>query len=307
MPVPRIHLFELEDQPWFPRTIRDLATDYLRFMEAQFALHKPVVPLLRAVLEQSGSRHVVDLCSGGGGPILAVYEALGADGILAQVTLTDKYPNLDAFRGLSMLYPSGITYAASPVDATQVPAELRGLRTIFNAFHHFTPESARLVLASALAAQEPIGIFEIPERSLLSILPFLLTPFFVAIATPFIRPFRWSRLFWTYIVPLVPLTCWWDGLVSQLRAYSVEELLELTRGLENYEWKADRVGIAGTPGHLTYLLGTPKTGRPKPPPGPLRPARRAYADRIGPGKRRVWRSKRSAFPLLSLTVQNFQH
>jgi hypothetical protein len=38
---------ELEDLAWFPHTILDLATDYLHFMETRFALHKPVVPLLR--------------------------------------------------------------------------------------------------------------------------------------------------------------------------------------------------------------------------------------------------------------------
>ena len=64
MPLPRLHLFELEDQPWFPHTIRDFATDYLRFVEAKFALHKPVVPLVRDVLERSGAVQVVDLCSG---------------------------------------------------------------------------------------------------------------------------------------------------------------------------------------------------------------------------------------------------
>ena len=51
----------------------------------------------------------------------------------------------------------------------------------------------------------------------------LLTPLAVGLATPFIRPFRWSRLFWTYVIPLVPLTCWWDGVVSQLRAYTPAE------------------------------------------------------------------------------------
>ena len=29
-----------------------------------------------------------------------------------------------------------------------------------------------------------------------------------------------GRMLWTYPVPLVPLTCWWDGIVSQLRAYT---------------------------------------------------------------------------------------
>jgi len=32
MTFPRLHLFELEDQPWFPGIVHDLATDYLRFI-----------------------------------------------------------------------------------------------------------------------------------------------------------------------------------------------------------------------------------------------------------------------------------
>jgi len=58
---------------------------------------------------------------------------------------------------------------------------------------------------------------------------------------------------WTYLIPLIPLTCWWDGLVSQWRAYKVEELLELTRGLNGYDWTAVRVPIRGVAGHVTYL------------------------------------------------------
>ena len=53
MPLPRFQLFELEDLPWFPPAIRDLATDYLHFIERRFDLHKPVVTLLRRALEQS--------------------------------------------------------------------------------------------------------------------------------------------------------------------------------------------------------------------------------------------------------------
>jgi hypothetical protein len=80
----------------------------------------------------------------------------------------------------------------------------------------------------------------------------------VAIATPFIRPFHWNRLLWTYLIPLIPLICWWDGLVSQWRAYTVEELLELTQGLHDYDWTAGRVPIKGLVGHVTYLSGIPR-------------------------------------------------
>jgi hypothetical protein len=65
MPLPRFQLFELEDLSWFPSAIRDLATDYLHFIQRRFDLHKPKVKLLRA-LEQSSQARVVDLCPGGG-------------------------------------------------------------------------------------------------------------------------------------------------------------------------------------------------------------------------------------------------
>lgn len=262
MQLPRMHLFELEDLSWFPPAIRNLATDYLVFMETLFALHKPVVPLMRRLIAESGAVHVIDLCSGGGGPVLAMYESLLAQGISVPFTLTDKYPNLGAFRRLSSLYPARILYTADSVDATDVPRDMVGLRVMFNAFHHFAPGPARAVLECAVNARQPIGIFEIPERALSTMLPLLFTPLFVAMATPFIRPFRWRRLLWTYVFPLVPLTCWWDGLVSQFRAYTVDEMRELTRGLNNYDWTADRIQIRGTFGHLTYLLGTPRDSTP---------------------------------------------
>jgi hypothetical protein len=258
MPLPRLQLFELEDLPWFPRTIRDLATDYLHFLERRFQLHKPVVPLLCGALEKSAQSRVVDLCSGGGGPVWALYEDLLASGLAVQFTLTDRYPNLTAFRRLAALHPSGIAYVADSVDAAKVPRDLLGLRTMFNAFHHFAPAAARAVLQCAVEAGQPIAIFEIPERSVKTIIPLLFTPLFLAVATPFIRPFQWRRLLWTYLLPLVPLTCWWDGIVSQLRAYTGSELKGLTQGLGTYHWEANRIPIGVTPGHLTYLVGIPE-------------------------------------------------
>jgi len=255
--LPRLHLFELEDLDWFPHVIRNLATDYLQFIETTFKLHQPVAPLLRRALERSAMTQVLDLCSGGGGPIVDLFQMLAAAGMNARFTLTDKYPNLPAFRRVAALHPSEVTFISEPIDARAVPPELTGLRTVFNSFHHFRPEDGRAVLRCAVQAGQPIAVFEIPERSLVTTILLLLTPLYVALATPFMRPFRWSRLFWTYVLPLVPFVCWWDGLVSQLRAYTVPELTCLARsvGGTDYEWEVGRVGIGVTPGHVTYLIG----------------------------------------------------
>jgi hypothetical protein len=258
MRLPRLQLFELEDLAWFPRIIRDLATDYLHFMEEHFALHKPVVPLLENLIARSAATQIIDLCSGGGGPVRAVYESLLASGLKVRIILTDKFPNAQAFSRLAARYPEGISFQPDAVDATNVPRGLTGLRTDFNAFHHFDPRSGHAVLESAVAARQPIGIYEIPERRLMMMVPFLFTPLYVALATPFIRPFRWKRLLFTYVIPLIPLTFWWDGLVSAWRAYTVAEFFELTRDLEEYDWNAGQVKISKWLGHVTYLEGTPR-------------------------------------------------
>ena len=156
MKLPRLQLFELEDQPWFPTTICDFATDYLQFVQSQFSLHKSVVALLCDALEKSGMALVLDLCSGGGGPVLAVHEKLLRAGISVRFTLTDQYPNLSAFRRLSALHPSRIAFVADSVDATKVPREFPGMQTMFNAFYHFAPVQSCAILECAVEAGQPI-------------------------------------------------------------------------------------------------------------------------------------------------------
>jgi hypothetical protein len=260
MHLPRLHLFELADQSWFPATLRDLVTDYLHFIETRFALHQPTVVLLAEALQRSDSTHIVDLCSGGGGSMSSLVQALAAQGVRPQVTLTDRFTNTQAFQRVAATSNGQISFSNEPVDARAVPPDMGGLRTMFNAFHHFRPFDAMAVLRDSVQAGQPIGIFEIPERSLRTLAPmFFLVPLLVASTTPFIRPFRWRRLLWTYLVPLVPLACWWDGLVSQLRAYSPTGLQDLAEavGTPTYCWRAGRVPIVSNPGHLTYLIGYP--------------------------------------------------
>ena len=252
----RFHLIELEDQPWFPATIRDLATDYLQFIQTRLRLDRAMAPLVRRVLEQTGATRIVDLCSGGSGPLLLLVKDLAAEGLPLRATLTDLYPNAPAFAKIAEASGGLIDYEPESVDARDVPSRLVGLRTIFNGFHHLKPVDARAVLNAAASGRQPIAIFEVSERSLRS-LPILLTPLFVWLVTPWIRPLGWRRLLWTYPLPLVPLTCLWDGIVSQLRAYTPAELRQMCQGSEPMTWEVGQIPIAKGRGRLTYLIGFP--------------------------------------------------
>jgi hypothetical protein len=250
----RLHLFELEDQSWFPAVVRDLATDYLQFIQERFRLDRAMTPLVRRALDEGRTSEIVDLCSGGSGPLLGLVTDLAGEGRQVHATLTDLFPNLAAFEKIAAASVGLISYEPEPVDARRVPPRLAGLRTIFNGFHHFRPADARAVLHAAAQARQPIAIFEVSERSLRT-LPVLLTPIFVWLATPFMRPFTLQRFFWTYIVPAVPFTCLWDGIVSQLRAYTVDELRALCEGSAPMRWEAGQIPIARGGGRLTYLIG----------------------------------------------------
>jgi len=254
----RLHLFELEDQPWFPATIRDLATDYLRFMQNAGALHRGMLPFIEEALRAGGTTHIVDLCSGGSGPIPSIVCDLRTKGLQATATLTDLYPNIPALEYVAANSDGLIDFVPTPVDARAVPKELRGLRTLFNGLHHFPPADARAILRDAAEAAQPIAVFELSRRSVAMILWVLVVPLFVLLVTPLIRPFKWSRLFWTYVIPLVPLTCLWDGMVSQLRAYTLVELREMAGGAGSMIWRADDPRIFRTGARVTYLIGWPR-------------------------------------------------
>jgi hypothetical protein len=239
---------------------RDLLTDFLSFHASVFKPYACVAPLLAGTLKGAGATRIVDLCSGAGRPLLSLIPALSRLGFSdLHVTLTDKYPNLEAQRNIGET--GVVTYLKTSIDATDVPSNLKGFRTLFTSFHHFRPDAAHAVLADAVSKDEGIGIFEYTERNwLIWALPTLLIPLFVWLCTPFIRPVRWRRLVWTYLIPVVPIIAMWDGFVSNLRTYSVAELRDLVRqtGGQRYEWKIGRARSIGL-SRVTYAIGWPRS------------------------------------------------
>jgi hypothetical protein len=183
---------------------------------------------------------------------------LRESGIDVTVCLSDHNPNLAAFERARRLSTHAVAFHPEPVDATHVPRGLSGFRTMFSAFHHLRPDQARAVLADAVARGEGISVFECGDWSFLTLGGLLGTPVAVLLLTPFIGPFRWSRLFWTYLVPVLPLVLLFDTIVSWLRFYSEPELRELTVGLDGYQWDIGRVRIKPLPNVITYLIGVPR-------------------------------------------------
>lgn len=262
MTFKRVHLFEFEDFPWFPDIIRSGGTDYLRYFLIRTELYQPCITLLHDALNKIEEKRIIDLCSGGGGYIEQIYEHLNKlEKEKFTVTLTDKFPNVGAYELIKKRTDNKINYCSSPVDVFEVPNELQGFRVLFSAVHHFRPHQVSVILQDAIKANSPIAIFDGGETRFLGIIGILLIhPIAFLLFTPFFKPFKLSRLLFTYILPVIPLYTIWDGLASILRMYEPEELHRIATSLETktYTWKygktKNRFGIKAS-----YLIGYPLT------------------------------------------------
>ena len=251
----RLQLFEVLDQAWCPQGVRQGATDYLEAITSRGDIYRSVEALFFAAIVACGAERVVDLCSGGGGPWLSKRWRLAlAEHPPLSAVLSDKFPS----PALALRLGSDplVTCVDFPVDAARVPEFLRGFRTIFSSFHHFPDPVALEVMRDAVRWGDGFAMAEVTSRTLRAFVIMFLMPVFCWVLTPRMRPFRWSRLVLTYLIPVIPLVVFWDGIISCLRTRTPEELLSLARHFPQYEWQA---GYA--PGGWlapVYLIGQPK-------------------------------------------------
>lgn len=256
----RLHLFEFEDLPWLPNWMRQGIQDFLVTSHRVMGFYRHWSPSLAELIRETGQRRIVDLCSGAGGPTPLTARWLREQRQLdVQVELTDLFPNPSAIEDLERRPQAGVHYRRDPVDATRLPCDLRGVRTIVTGFHHLRPSLAQQVIDAAVNDGDPICVFEYTRRSMLGLLSAVTYPLVVLILTPLVRPLTWWRLVFTYFFPILPLLITWDGLVSNLRTYSPQELGRMTQRApqRGYRWRTGVIRSISYPVGITYLIGVP--------------------------------------------------
>ena len=258
----RIHLFEIEDQSWFPNWLRDCMTKLIVVMHGILKTNKDLPPLLAKVVKETNSKKIIDLCSGGGGPMVEAVDILKKEhGLDVQLKMTDLYPNIDFAKTINDKNNTDLSYSTQPVDATNVPDSEKGLRTMICSFHHMRPEVAKQILKNAKDDQQPIFIYEISDNS---------APIFawvIALPINFImclfvtlkaRPMTWQQIVFTYMIPIIPLCFAWDGAVSNARTYTIKDMNELLKDLQSDDYVWETGAIEGKPSGKLYLIGKPK-------------------------------------------------
>ena len=261
-PLPRLQLFEFNDESWVPESLRDTIVETLSRSLHWGGFLRPLAPVLDAFLSEAGTHDVLDLCAGAAGPALILSregERLGLKP--PRFLMTDLDPRISIWAEAKRQRPSNIDFVSEPVDATRIsPLLSKGrARTIINAFHHFEPDRASKILRDAVESEAPIFVSECFERDPRGAFPLIPIGIPSLFATPLLSPCdRIEKALWTWLTPVGLATGGWDAIVSTLRIYSESELRELVAPFGGaYEWT---YGTYDYPfgGRGCYFHGLPK-------------------------------------------------
>ncbi|KAK4506793.1 hypothetical protein PRZ48_000526 [Zasmidium cellare] len=210
---------------------------------------------------------VVDFGSGTGGP-LPILDTLVNHGRTElghptiQFLLSDLHPHLDSWMTHASRSET-LSFVPQAVDAAYPPfsvissttkgdkeaAYMAGLesngtkvfRTFCSTFHHFDDESAGKVLKSSLETSDGFFVVELQERTVFGLGMVLLENLLLLLMAVF---WFWNdpvHLFFTYCVPILPVTQCADGLVTCLRIRSFDEVLRLLP--KQYGYSRDKIKV----------------------------------------------------------------
>jgi hypothetical protein len=275
----RIHLFELHDFSWYPAEWRDWLVQTLCLLWVPFGRTDRVTPSAAGIaakqlgeaLVRTKTDKVIDCCSGGGGPVNAIQQQMERDGVKCTFTLTDLYPNVNTWKNISAVNKN-VVFEEKSVDATN--CQLNGFRTFFASFHHFDRPLATRMLADAVQKKQGIAVFEITKRSWFTLIQFILMSWVLWFLAPLMASkISLRRLLLTFVFPILPITLFFDGLISELRSYSGDEMRALIKEADpqgRFNWDIKEEWSDVLPIYIPYvseyvapipvvsLIGTPK-------------------------------------------------
>ncbi len=156
-----------------------------------------------------------DLCSGSGRPAVDIFDRISQ---FKSLHLSDKFPSTHTN------FSSPIVYVKESVDALKLRFDSSHTYTMFNAFHHFSDfEQQELISKIRLQNAEAYIVEILTPGILVYIKIFFTCTLGTLLFTPFIKPFSWRRILFTYPIPINLFSITFDGLVSVYKSKSLKQ------------------------------------------------------------------------------------
>jgi len=166
--------------------------------------------------------------------------------------LSDLFPLAHEYRRFQKLSNGEIDFIDSPVDATKIQPAFNEWFLMAGSLHHFREKDLELIFQKFIDRMGILIMMENHNRTYAQAIKLLLILSIYSIfVSAFGRPFRFSKLLFGVIFPVVPLMILTDGIVSNFRSYRKVDLESILGNLSNadgYVIKANpvRYGIVFT-------------------------------------------------------------
>ena len=216
---------QITNSNWFPKFLTQNIYEFMTWFVNKVGAAKPFLPIVNEGLQYADNIIVID-------------KGLGAG-----------FETLDPF--VDKKFPR--TY----IEQDEIGQS--GLYIMINSFHQLQPNVAHKLLKEIVDIGEPVVIVEGNNDSLWQVFGMtIIVPITVLLTAPFVKPFRLSRLIFTYVIPILPFVTLIDGFLVLFKLYAPEDLNELTNDLQsdNYVWRSGKMDN-GRGGKIIYLLGYP--------------------------------------------------
>jgi len=260
-------LFEFEDFDWLPSSIRAGITNLIIVFHRMMGTEEVLVGLIQSIHQKQAFNSIVDLGSGSGGPMPGVVKHLNAtEEVDLKLILTDLHPDPAVVQKINQAEGPTVQYHHQSIDATKIEAAPAGLKTMIAAFHHLSPAQAKQLLHGAAKAKEPVLIYEVAKNNvpfpiwcLFLPLGLIILAIMTLFMTPFVKKLSLSQVFFTYLIPVIPIIYAWDGQASLMRTYTFDDIQSMIADSdqESYSWEVTDALNAKGKKQGYYILGMP--------------------------------------------------
>ena len=224
----RKQITQIINTKWCPQLIKQLCSEFLSWFVLKVNATKPFIPVIENALLESKINKIINLESTIGAGIETVKPFLKQQPAITSIPL-------------------------SKINTQQQ----RGMYLFVNAFHQLPAISAKKTLEEIAKSRNPVVVVEGNNDSLWQLVGMtIFLPVTVILSAPFVKPFRWSRILFTYIIPVLPVIMVIDGCIGLLKLYNPKDLNKLTSSIKvsDYKWTTGKKDN-GRGGKIIYLTG----------------------------------------------------
>jgi hypothetical protein len=239
---------ELEDYEGFPKLLRKFQVEAIGKLVVVLGVYKSIPSVVNELLLQNKFTSIIDLCSGSGLPSLYIKDKLQ---YIMPLTLTDKFPQ-------TIKETNGVIYESISINLFDIHPKPNVLYTLFNAYHHFTPTQQIQLIEKFKQNKATLLIVEVVEPSFISMINVIIASTLLQlIITPFIKPFHWLRILFTYIIPINIITVFIDGIISILKSKTKKQYKTMLQHLNTNDFSVEVNSIFNFPSKIITIIAQP--------------------------------------------------